>query len=214
MPMPSTEIYLVRHGETTLTNAKQYVGSTDIPLSEHGRKQAQWLAEKLRQTHFDACYCSPLGRCQETAQMIVAPHRLGLNFVDALREIDYGKWELLTVPEMKALTPEIYADWERDPASVQAPGGESGDEVLARIRPAFEELAAAHLGQRILIVAHRTVNRIWLCHLLGHPIAAYRSAVGQDLTALNILRYDPETAPYFSVALMNDTAHLNVNTRH
>lgn len=208
MPMPSTEIYLVRHGETTLTNAKQYVGSTDIPLSEHGRKQAQRLAEKLRQTHFDVCYCSPLGRCQETAQLIVAPHQLALNIVDALREIDYGRWELLTVPEMKALTPDIYADWERDPASVQAPGGESGDDVLTRIRPAFDELAAAHPGQRILIVAHRTVNRIWLCHLSGIPVAAYRSAVGQDLTALNILRYDPQATPRFSIVLMNDTSHL------
>ncbi len=214
MTTRATEIYLVRHGETTLTNAKQYVGSSDIPLSEHGRKQARLLSEKLRETHFDACYCSPLGRCRETAQIVAAPHQLALKTVDALREIDYGKWELLTVPEMKTLTPDIYADWERDPASVHAPGGESGDEVLARIRPAFEELAAAHPSQRILIVAHRTVNRIWLCHLLGHPIAAYRSAVGQDLTALNILRYDPEAAPHFSVALMNDTAHLNVNPRH
>ena len=208
MTTNAAEIYLVRHGETTLTNAKQYVGSTDIPLSEHGRTQAQRLSEKLRETHFDACYCSPLGRCRETAQIIVTPHQLELNIVDALREIDYGKWELLTVPEMKALTPDIYVKWERDPASVQAPGGESGFEVLARIRPAFEALAAAHLGQRILIVAHRTVNRIWLCHLSGIPIAAYRSAVGQDLTALNVLRYDPQATPRFSVALINDTSHL------
>ncbi|GAK50207.1 phosphoglycerate mutase [Candidatus Moduliflexus flocculans] len=214
MATHATEIYLVRHGETTLTNAKQYVGATDIPLSEHGRTQAQRLSEKLRDTHFDACYCSPLGRCRETAQIIAAPHQLALNIVDALREIDYGKWELLTVSEMKALRPDIYVEWERDPANVQAPEGESGDEVLARIRPAFDALAAAHPGQRILIVAHRTVNRIWLCHLLGHPIAAYRSAVGQDLTALNVLRYDPEVAPHFSVVLMNDTTHLNVNTRH
>jgi len=208
MTTNATEIYLVRHGETTLTNAKQYVGSTDIPLSDHGRTQAQRLSEKLQDTHFDVCYCSPLGRCRETAQIIAAPHQLELHLVEALREIDYGRWELLTVPEMKALTPDTYVDWERDPASVPAPGGESGDEVLARIRPAFETLAAAHPGQRILIVAHRTVNRIWLCHLSGIPIAAYRSAVGQDLTALNILRYDPQATPHFSVERMNDTSHL------
>lgn len=208
--LAETEIYLIRHGETTLTNAKQYVGSSDIPLSEQGKAQARQLAEKLRAAQFDACYCSPLGRCRDTAQIVAAPHQLDPLPIPALREIDYGAWELMTVPQMQARAPELYEAWERDPSSVAAPGGESGDDVLARIRPAFERLAAAHLGQRILIVAHRTVNRIWLCHLLGYPIAAYRSRVGQDLTALNILRYvcRHDDSPAFSVVSMNDTSHL------
>ena len=105
--LAETEIYLIRHGETTLTNAKQYVGSSDIPLSEQGKAQARQLAEKLRAAQFDACYCSPLGRCRDTAQIVAAPHQLDPLPIPALREIDYGAWELMTVPQMQARAPEL-----------------------------------------------------------------------------------------------------------
>ena len=47
--LAETEIYLIRHGETTLTNAKQYVGSSDIPLSEQGKAQARRLEQECEE---------------------------------------------------------------------------------------------------------------------------------------------------------------------
>lgn len=205
----STEMYLVRHGETTLSGGGQYIGSTEVPLSEHGREQACLLGEKLRTIHFDACYCSIMGRCRETAQIVAAPHQLDITPLAEIREIDYGQWEGLNLKEMEALAPETFRQWKEDPGAVRAPQGESGEEVLQRILPAFERLASDHVGHRVLIAAHRTVNRIWLCHLLGWPVSSYRKAVGQDFTALNIIEYtaDGNESP-FSVKLMNDTTHL------
>ena len=82
-----TEIYLVRHGETTHAHTGQYIGSTDVRLSEHGKQQARLLAERLRQIQFDACYCSIMRRCQETAGIVAAPHQLEITTIPDLREI-------------------------------------------------------------------------------------------------------------------------------
>jgi probable phosphoglycerate mutase len=202
-----SEIYLIRHGETTLSRGGQYIGSSDVPLSDHGRRQAQRLADRLRSTQFDAGYCSPMDRCRETARIVAAAHQLTLTAVADLREIDYGAWERLTREEMRASTPDLYAAWLRDPAAVRAPGGESGEDVLRRARPALHALAARHPGQRVLVVAHRTVNRLLLCDILGYPLARYRQAVGQDLTALNIFEYANGS---FAVTLVNDTEHLKL----
>ncbi len=205
----TTEIYLVRHGETTLSGGGQYIGSTEVPLSKHGREQARLLADTLGTVHFDACYCSIMGRCRETAQIIAAPHQLDIIPITEIREINYGQWEGLNLKEMETLVPEIFREWKEDPGTVRAPQGESGEEVLRRVRPAFEALAARHLGQRILIAAHRTVNRIWLCSLLGYPVSSYRKAVGQNFTALNIIEYAADKSDAsFSVKLLNDTGHL------
>ena len=209
IPANITEIYLIRHGETTLSGVGQYIGSTEVPLSEGGKQQARLLADKLQGLHFDACYCSIMKRCQETAEIVAAPHQLEITPVTELREIDYGVWEGLNLQEMEAKTPEIFRAWKKDPGKIQAPGGETGEKVLSRIHPAFGRIVSEHMGQRVLIVTHRTVNRIWLCHLLDYPVSSYRQAVGQDFTALNIIEYlvDNDNCS-FSVKLMNDTSHL------
>ncbi|MBD3307446.1 alpha-ribazole phosphatase [candidate division KSB3 bacterium] len=211
----STEIYLIRHGKTQCAAKGQYIGSTDVPLSAHGMQQARLLAERLQTLQVDACYCSMLTRCRETASLLAAPHRLPVVPVAALREIDYGRWEGLTLDEIAAQHPTVYAAWRNDPATVRPPGGESGVEVLRRVRPAMEQIASAHPGQRVLVIAHRTVNRLWLCDVLGYPLASYRQAVGQDFTAVNILAYAPPPTAHlsgthsrFSVIVLNDTSHL------
>ena len=88
-----TRIYLVRHGATDLTAEDRFAGSSDVPLSDEGRRQVEALAERLRCDTLDAIYASPLGRTTETARIIAAPHRFTLQPEPDLREIDYGQWE-------------------------------------------------------------------------------------------------------------------------
>ncbi len=217
IPANITEIYLIRHGETTLAATGQYIGSSEAPLSEHGKQQVQLLADTLKSIHFNACYCSIMKRCQATAKILAAPHHLEVIPVAELREIDYGKWEHLTLAEMEASYPELYTSWQAGAGSVRAPQGESGEDVLRRIRPAIEKIVSDHSGQRILLTAHKTVNRIWLCHILGYPVSSYRQSIPQDFTAVNILQYSrmndssSETSSAtsaFQVKLLNDTSHL------
>ncbi len=88
-----TRIYLVRHGATDLIAEDRFAGSSDVPLSDAGRRQVASLAERLRGEDLDTIYASPLQRTVETARILGVPHGLEPIAEPGLREIDYGHWE-------------------------------------------------------------------------------------------------------------------------
>ena len=66
----TTELYLVRHGETDWNRQHRIQGLTDIPLNETGRAQARATGRLLSRRSFDGIYASPLDRAMETARII------------------------------------------------------------------------------------------------------------------------------------------------
>jgi alpha-ribazole phosphatase len=107
-----------------------------------------------------------------------------------LREIDTGLWEGLTWDEARQRYPREYALREHDILGYPFPGGESFRELEARVVPRFldlidEEQEADH--ERVLIVAHKTVNRVLLAHFLGLPLEELFS-IQQEYCAVNVLR--------------------------
>jgi broad specificity phosphatase PhoE len=61
--MQPTLLHLVRHGSTVFGDADRFAGSSDVDLSDEGRRQARALCERLAREELAAVYCSPLGRC-------------------------------------------------------------------------------------------------------------------------------------------------------
>jgi broad specificity phosphatase PhoE len=133
-----TTFLLVRHGETDWNAAGRLQGHTDRPLNEHGRRQANELAEQLAGEGADAIYASDLSRAKETAEIVGA--RLGLPVViDAdLREKNWGNWEGLTGDE------RVYVEFE----------GESTQDHRERVLRAVRRIAERHPGQRVVVVTH------------------------------------------------------------
>ena len=60
------------------------------------------------------------------------------------------------------------------------------NQVIARTDPVFKKLMEAHLGESIAVVAHNVVNRCYMSHLIGIPMAKARS-VPQNNCGINIL---------------------------
>ena len=92
--------YLVRHGQTDWNRAGKIQGTTDIPLNETGRQQAEQLATVLKErsgypakTRIDAVYASPLARAFQTAEILAKEEKLPLRRLTGLRERDFGCWE-------------------------------------------------------------------------------------------------------------------------
>lgn len=143
-----TMIYLVRHGETDWNRQRRIQGSTDIPLNDTGRAQAEATGSLLARRRWDGVYASPLSRAFETAEIIA--RRLGVDspgVVPEVAERNYGDAEGLTGVEIDALfTGEI-------------PGRESRDDVAARALPAIVALAENHPGESIVVVSHGGVIR-------------------------------------------------------
>jgi broad specificity phosphatase PhoE len=203
--MPTTRLYLVRHGATELTAEDRFSGAVGVDLSDEGRHQAGRLAERLAHDTISAVYCSPLSRTVETAAILARPHRLEPVHRDGLREISHGRWEGLTRQEVEERFAEEYATWEADPFTFAPEGGESGLGVLARALPVVREIVVSHQGQTVLVVSHKATLRLILSSLLGFDPRGYRDRLEQSPACLNVVDFcDPVRARLMS---FNDTSH-------
>ncbi len=117
-------VYLVRHGETEWTLSRQHTGLTDIPLTDEGRLQVEWIKPCLKGKKFKQVYCSPLQRATETCE--IAGYMKDAEIDPDLVEWDYGDYEGKTTAEIRENNPK----WTI--FSKGAPNGESVGDVSTR----------------------------------------------------------------------------------
>lgn len=208
--MPTTRLFLVRHGATQRTAEDRFSGDNGIALSDDGRWQAERLGERLRGEALTATYCSPFARTLETARIITGNER-AITVRDGLREISHGHWEGLTRAEVEAAHPAEYASWEEDPFTFAPAGGESGVAVLARALPVLREIVTMHAGGCVLVVSHKATIRLLISSLLGFDARGYRDRLDQAPACLNVVDFrDPVRA---RLMLFNDTSHYTARPR-
>jgi broad specificity phosphatase PhoE len=214
-------LVLTRHGLTPRSDPEQHLGQRiDIELSSAGQAQAVALAVRLEHIRFEQIYTSPLVRARETASIIAqrSPGKPSIKADPRLREMDYGHWEGLTYAQIDARDLTERQAWEADPARIPCPGGESGDDVAARVSSFLVDLLAAqdaHPGpdpvteRPVLAVAHSSLNRILVCVALGIAIREFRLRLQQSQANLTALRFEHGSGPGDArLILLNDLAHL------
>lgn len=150
-----TRLVLVRHGETDWNVEGRYQGQADPPLNERGKAQARQVAEALRPIGIDVIYSSPLRRAWQTAEIIAQTLGVPLFAEPRLMEIHQGDWQGRLRAEIAAKYPELFQRWLTDPWHVTPPGGESLQQVQARVYAAVDEILARHRGQTVALVTHR-----------------------------------------------------------
>ncbi len=149
-------VVLVRHGETAGQSSIRYHGANDVPLNDVGREHARAAAETIGDVAFDAHVASSLCRAWESAEIIRPEADIVRD--DDLREIDFGRWEGLTREEIRALDPELDAEWERRGLDFDFPGGERRADFTARVDRGLARVFALEI-ERLLVVAHKGVVR-------------------------------------------------------
>ena len=167
----SLRLLLVRHGETAWNAEGRYQGRADVPLNATGHAQARALAAQLRSEPIAAVYSSTLRRATATAEPIAAAHGLQVVRDPRLNEIDQGEWEGLRPEDIVPRWAELYARWEQEPLAVHPPGGESLDEVQARVLAALADIALAWAGQTVCVVAHKVSLSVIKSQALGISLA-------------------------------------------
>jgi broad specificity phosphatase PhoE len=195
-----TVVYLVRHGAVVGAETRRFIGHLDVPLSPRGEIQIAAVARRLSPVALRAVYSSDLLRTRQSADIVAAPHGLRAVALAGLREFAMGRWEGLTAEEIRARAPEAFAGWMADVGRFQFPGGENLDQVAARAWSAFEDIVAAHEGERVAIVAHGGSNRAILCQALGMPLDRLL-ALGQDYAGLSVL--ERSAGGPWSLSLLN-----------
>jgi probable phosphoglycerate mutase len=176
------QIVVARHGETEWSASGQHTSSTDLPLTDEGRRLAAALAPRLRTHSFSCVLCSPLRRARETCELAGYGSREQLT--DDLREWAYGEYEGLTTPEIRQLNPQ-WNLW-RD----GCPGGETPDQVGARADRVLNRLQA--IQGSALVFAHGHILRVLTARWLQmEPAAGARFRLGAG--ALGELGFERET---------------------
>ncbi|MFC4121985.1 histidine phosphatase family protein [Nonomuraea zeae] len=184
-----TDLVLVRHGETVWHAENRYAGLSDIDLTARGLDQAARLAGWASEAGLTGVWASTLSRARITAEASAGQAGLTVRVDARLRELDFGEGDGLTSAEMQARFPEARAAFESDPAAHPLPGGEDPHQAAARFVEALHDIAAAHRGGRVLVVAHTTAIRLALCRLIGVPLGEYRRLFPRlDNCALTELR--------------------------
>ena len=199
-----TRLLLVRHGETTWNAQHRYQGQIDVALSSVGEGQAAALAQRLAEVPIHAVYASDLLRARKTAEIIARPHALPVHLDSRFREMNFGVWEGLVHDEIRRRHPAALAAWQKDPANVAPPGGETGTHVAARVQAALVQITDIHQDQTVLLVAHGGSLRVLLCLALGLDARNYWQ-FRLDNASLSELYFYKEGA---ILTLLNDTHHL------
>jgi broad specificity phosphatase PhoE len=141
------KLYLVRHGQTDWNLKKIAQGQTDTSLNATGIQQAEALRDKLASYQIDACYCSPLTRTTQTAQIIIND-RCPIIFDNNLKERFFG--------ELEGTSPDTWTEDVLDLRLNSTLGGcESLKDTLIRSQKALNRIKAEQPADaHILIVGH------------------------------------------------------------
>lgn len=202
----SSTLFLSRHAQTVWHAENRYAGAgSDIDLTAAGVAQAEQLAAWARRVTPDAVVCSPVRRALETARPASLAAGRTLAVVQDLREVDFGVAEGHTLDELRARDPEMVRRFRDDPVRHPFPGAESPAAAAARSASALRELAAAHVGHSVLVVAHNTLLRLAMCVLLDLPVGRYRQLFPRlDNAAVSELRVPADPAEPASLLSLND----------
>jgi broad specificity phosphatase PhoE len=176
------EIVLARHGETEWSRDGRHTGSTDIPLTDAGRRQAEQLRAALREWSFERVLSSPLQRALETCRLAgLGDH---VEVTDDLLEWDYGEYEGITTPQIREARPDWYL-W-RD----GCPGGEQAADVGRRVDLVIASVES--LEGDVALFAHGHVLRVLAARWIGlGPESGALLALGTG--TLSVLGYERET---------------------
>ena len=198
---PGTLLLLVRHGQTPTTGRVLPGRAPGLHLSDHGRAQADRVAERLADLPVDAVYSSPLERACETADPTAARTGRDVKHDDGLLECDFGDWTGAALADVAAL-PE-WQTVQHSPSTFRFPNGESFTEMQARIVGTLEALRAAHVGGVVVCFSHADPIKAAVAHALGTPLDLFQRIVISP-ASVSAISFVEGQAP--AVVMVNSTS--------
>ena len=171
-------LYIMRHGKTEWNALHKLQGRTDIPLNEEGKRMARQACEKYKELNIDVCYCSPLVRALETAQIVLKNRKIPIIEDKRLSEMSFGEYEgienSLAIPDCP-----INVIFNQPEKYIESVGGaETFEQLFARTGSFLKEIVEPQVqaGKDILIVGHGAMNSSIICQVKKLPIEEFWSA--------------------------------------
>lgn len=202
-------LFLVRHGETLWNKEKRAQGVQDIALTKEGKIQGMCLAEKLKNENIDFIYSSDLSRAYKTAKILGGQINKPVHIISDIREMNFGKWEGLTMADIKLKYQNVYNIWRNTPHIAQIPGAETLIQVQERVMRGVYNIINKHPNKNIVLVSHGVAIKAIIFGLLDLDLSNY-TKIRQDNTAINIIDIKQD---HNVLVQLNDTCHLINNNK-
>lgn len=178
----------MRHGKTDWNAKHKLQGRTDIPLNEEGIQMAEQAKEKYKDVNFDICYCSPLVRAKQTAEIVLEGRNIPIVYDDRLMEMCFGVYEGVTHPSQ--IEGSSIRKLFKDPADY--PGvedGETFDDLFARTGSFLKEVVQPQLdaGKDVIIVGHGAMDSSIVCQVQNIPLEKFWDAGIENCKLMKLL---------------------------
>src|SRR4029453_4303346 len=189
-----TTVLLIRHGRTSANTAGVLAGrASGIGLDATGVQQAADLVSRLSGVRLRAIVPSPLRRCRQTAQALIAEQSDSCVFAveRGLVECGYGEWTGKSLRELSK--DKLWSAIQQQPSAVRFPGGESMAEMstraIAAVRAWNRRIEAEHGSDAVwAAVSHGDLIKAILADALGMHLDSFQRIV-VDPASISIVRY-------------------------
>lgn len=199
------DIILVRHGETEWNKLGLCQGVSDICLSPIGNKQAELLADSLKDHDLQYIYSSNLKRAYETAKAIAKFHNAEVKIDPGFREMNQGVFEGLPFAELRETRGDLLRSWRADPENYRIPKGETLTEVQQRAYLSINNIIETHSPSTVLIVTHNFTIITLLCKFLGRNLNEFYKFKIKE-TSKHVISLKNGIA---NIRVFNNTEHLS-----
>jgi broad specificity phosphatase PhoE len=204
----TTQVLLIRHGQSEGNAEGRFGGHTATPLSKRGRKQAEATAKMLASESLTAIFSSDLPRAIETAEPLSRLTGLEIQSTEAFRERSVGVMEGLAFEDAAEQHPEQYAALLRRDFEHILVGGESYRQLLDRAWGKLDEAIAENRNGKIVVFTHTGTICILTLHLMGALDAPALKPVWIASSNCGITRFELRDDGFVRVLTVNDTRHL------
>ena len=205
-----TKFILVRHGQSKANEGGYLAGVTDVPLSTLGERQAKAVSEYILKTYkVDVIYSSPLERACNTVKGVADELNLSIIKETDLREFDFGKWEGLSLEEIKNNFDNGYGKWAKDPGVYTPHGGETMAHLQARVVEKLKQIGEIEDGKTVLIGSHSSVIRALQCYIQGLPLTKMKNTPWVVNASVAEINFDGEDFYIFKYGYDGHLIDLN-----
>lgn len=169
--IPTSHLYIVRHGETDWNRESRFQGGKNSPLTKKGKVQATQTSSLLADIPLTRVYVSKLGRAIETTRIILNNRAIEYTTISQLNEIGLGSWEGLLMEAVKQQNPVEYDHFFNKPHMFHLKGAESFQQLQDRAVNALQTIIRQDQGKHILVVTHWMVIKVILARFSGTSLS-------------------------------------------
>jgi probable phosphoglycerate mutase len=145
-------IVLVRTGPTDWDESGRLIGTTDLPMSEHGeslfRDAIKRFSEMPKSTEFSTILTSPEDAPNKAAAILNHGHHAKIKEYEGFANVGLGLWEGVLATELEERNKTTYREWADSPMRISPPDGETmsaaQDRLVSTLTKALSKVKGEH----------------------------------------------------------------------